>query len=555
MLKNFKISSRLSFGFGLIMVLMMIVGGYSVKSIKSLQSEIELLVEDRMVKVEQANTIIDNINVVARATRNMIIDDNKESQAKELQRIADARKSAGGLLEQLNKTIKSEKGVALLNKITNDIRPTFGRQLETLLGLIKDEQNLKAKMLLMGDYRIIQATYFTALEDLITFQSDQAKEAGKQAKSNAGTAATLIYIILAIALALSVVFALFIVRSITGPVGKASALAEAMAGGDLTAKIDLDQKDEIGVMAKSLNLMVEQLGAMIRDIVINAGSLTSSSNDLASVSRQLSSAAQNTAAQSSSVAAATEEMSVNIQSVSAAMEQSSCNVNMVASATEEMTSTVNEIAQNAEKARSISEGAVTQSRVASEKMAILGESARKIGRVTETITEISEQTNLLALNATIEAARAGEAGKGFAVVANEIKELARQTAAATVDIKNQINEMQVTTSTTVEDIEKISEVIVEINNVINGIATAVEEQSAASKEIATNISQASQGIAEVNENVAQTTVVISDITRDIAGINQQSTQVGEGSSQVQLSAQGLADLAVQLENLVRKFKV
>jgi methyl-accepting chemotaxis protein len=248
-------------------------------------------------------------------------------------------------------------------------------------------------------------------------------------------------------------------------------------------------------------------------------------------------------------------MSVNIQSVSAAMEQSSSNVNMVASSVEEMTTTVTEIAQSAEKARAISEGAVKQSQLASDKMIVLGESARKIGRVTEAITEISEQTNLLALNATIEAARAGEAGKGFAVVANEIKELARQTAAATIDIKNQISEMQTTTTTTVEDIGKISAVIIEINNVINGIATAVEEQSAASNEIADNISQASQGIAEVNENVAQSTVVIADITRDVAGINQQSIQVGESSGQVQLSAQGLAALAVQLEKMVNKFKV
>jgi len=420
---------------------------------------------------------------------------------------------------------------------------------------VKEWKTESAKKKLLNEVRTSQRNYMEAVVEFITLQTKQAEELGKHAANLSGTGKKIIGALLAMALILSILFSIMIIRSITTPVGKASDLAEAMAGGDFTVKIDLDQKDEIGVMAKSLNSMVEQLGAMIRDIVSNAGSLTSSSNDLASVSKQLSSAAHDTADQSSSVAAATEEMSVNIQSVSAAMEQSSCNVNMVASATEEMTSTVNEIAQNAEKARSISEGAVTQSRVASEKMAILGESARKIGRVTETITEISEQTNLLALNATIEAARAGEAGKGFAVVANEIKELARQTAAATVDIKNQINEMQVTTSTTVEDIEKISEVIVEINNVINGIATAVEEQSAASKEIATNISQASQGIAEVNENVAQTTVVISDITRDIAGINQQSTQVGEGSNHVQLSAQGLADLAVQLENLVKKFKV
>jgi len=141
------------------------------------------------------------------------------------------------------------------------------------------------------------------------------------------------------------------------------------------------------------------------------------------------------------------------------------------------------------------------------------------------------------------------------VVANEIKELARQTAAATVDIKNQINEMQDTTASTVADIEKISQVITEINNVINGIATAVEEQSAASGEIANNISQASLGIAEVNENVAQSTIAIADITRDIAGINQQSSQVGESSGLVQVNAQGLSELAAQLEKLVQRFQV
>ncbi|MDD2467497.1 MAG: methyl-accepting chemotaxis protein [Desulfobulbus sp.] len=554
MLKNLKIRARLSLGFGIIMVLMMIVGGYSVKSIKSLQGEIKLLVEDRMVKVEQANQIIDNVNIIARGLRNIIIDDSKDRQGDELRRIAEARKMAGELFETLSKTIKSEKGAALVKKGA-ELRSVYVRQTEVYMEMIKIAQVEQAKKLLLTEVRESQRNYLAVLENFITFQSDQAKEAGKQAASSAGTAATLIYTILAIALALSVVFAFFIIRSITGPVSKAAALAATMAKGDFTAKLDIDQKDEIGHMATSLNSMIDQLGSMIRDIVSGANRLTSSSNDMAAVSKQLSSAARDTADKSGAVAAATEEMSVNIQSVSAAMEQSSSNVNMVASSTEEMTATVTEIAQSAEKARAISESAVKQSRLTSEKMAALGDSAKKIGRVTETITEISEQTNLLALNATIEAARAGEAGKGFAVVANEIKELARQTAAATVDIKNQISEMQSTTTTTVEDIEKISEVIIEINNVINGIATAVEEQSAASNEIADNISQASQGIAEVNENVAQSTVVIADITRDIAGINQQSNQVGDGSNQVQLSAQGLAELAGHLENLVNKFKV
>lgn len=555
MLKNLKIGLRFSLGFGIILVLMMIVGGYAINSIQKLQGEIELLVKDRMVKVETANALIDQINLVARATRNLIIDDNKVNQERELQRIADARKTATGLLEQLEKTIKQEKGSAFIKKITTEIRPVFGRHLNALLGFIKEDQPLEAKALLLGEYRQIQSDYFKTIEEIIIYQTELAKLAGKEAEHGANAAARLIGIFLFTALVLSVFLAFFLVRSITGPMAKAAKLAEIMANGDFTSSLDIDQKDEVGTMARSLNTMGGQLSIMIRDIIGGVNRLAASSTDLAAVSRQLSANAKESSDKAGTVAAATEEMSTNMQSVSAAMEQSTSNVNMVASSTEEMTATVTEIAQNAEKARGITEGAVKQSRLTSEKMVVLGDSARKIGRVTEAITEISEQTNLLALNATIEAARAGEAGKGFAVVANEIKELARQTAAATVDIKNQISEMQITTATTVEDIEKISAVIVEINNVINGIATAVEEQSAASSEIANNISQASQGIAEVNENVAQSTVVIADITREIAVINQQSNQVGDGSGQVQQSAQGLAELAVQLEDLVKKFKV
>jgi len=350
-------------------------------------------------------------------------------------------------------------------------------------------------------------------------------------------------------------FGFMIVRSVTGPVRQVSALAETMSGGDFTSTLAIQQQDEVGQMTASLNAMALQLNAMLRKIIAGVDTLSSAAGGLAGVSKDLSAAARDTANKSDTVATAAEEMNANIQSVSAAMEQSSGNITMVAASTEEMTATINEIAQNTERARAISEGAVQQSRLTSEKMTALGESAGKISRVTEVITEISEQTNLLALNATIEAARAGEAGKGFAVVANEIKELARQTATATLDIKDQISSMQTTTSTTVSDIESISAVINEINSVINGIATAVEEQSAVSAEIANNISHASQGITEVNENVAQSSAVVTEITREIAGITQQSAQVGNGSDQVQQSAQELADLAVQLENLVKKFKV
>lgn len=184
-----------------------------------------------------------------------------------------------------------------------------------------------------------------------------------------------------------------------------------------------------------------------------------------------------------------------------------------------------------------------------------GGAADKIGKVTEVITEISEQTNLLALNATIEAARAGEAGKGFAVVANEIKELAKQTAEATVDIKVQIEGMQDTTGATINDIQAISGVINEINEVITTIATAVEEQSAATSEISENVAQASAGISEVNENVAQSSVAVQDVSRDISEISHGASEINNSSQNVNQSAKELSRLAEQLNGLVSRFKI
>ncbi|MDR3542731.1 MAG: methyl-accepting chemotaxis protein [Desulfosporosinus sp.] len=325
--------------------------------------------------------------------------------------------------------------------------------------------------------------------------------------------------------------------------------------GDLTMRLDAKSKDEIGELGFWFNTFIGKLQGIIKLISENSKQVNISSDQLSSIAGQLSFGAEDTSQRAASVATASEEMTANLNNVAVAMEESATNTNMVASAAEEMTSTINEIAENAERARDVSSKAVTQAMSASEKMAELGSAAQKISMVTETITEISEQTNLLALNATIEAARAGEAGKGFAVVANEIKDLAKQTAQATLNIKSQIDDVQRTTNSTVKEINEISEVISGVNDIVGSIATAVEEQTAATREIANNIAQASQGIQEVNENVNQSSTVAVDIAKDISKVNLAATEISKNSKEVKSSSEDLQRMATELNTIVNSFKV
>jgi methyl-accepting chemotaxis protein len=314
-------------------------------------------------------------------------------------------------------------------------------------------------------------------------------------------------------------------------------------------------QDELDKMAAWINTFVTRVASMIKDIAIDSEMLNNSSADLSALSAQMSGGAENMAGKSNTVSVAAEEMSSNMNSVAAAMEEAATNVGMVATAAEQMTATINEIAQNSERASNITGEAVVETQSASNKVHELGNAANEIGKVVETITEISEQVNLLALNATIEAARAGEAGKGFAVVANEIKDLAKQTAEATLEIKGKIGAIQGSTAETVTEIDQISKIINDVNEIVTTIASAVEEQSVTTKEIAGNVAQASQGIQEVNENVSQSSTVSGEIASDISGVNQSAGEMSNSSAQVNLSAEEMTRMGAKLNEMVGKFIV
>jgi len=313
--------------------------------------------------------------------------------------------------------------------------------------------------------------------------------------------------------------------------------------------------DELQKLSTNFNSFILKLQGMFGQVANGVETMSAATTELSVISEQMSSGADSVSDQSNSVATAAEEMSVNMDSVAAATEEATVAINIVASAAEEMTATIADVNNNTAQANKVTGEAVEEAKSATIKVRELGVAAAEISKVTEVINDISGQTNLLALNATIEAARAGEAGKGFAVVANEIKELAKQTAEATGQIKKQIEDIQNSTSATVSQIETITEVINTVNETVTTITGAVAEQSAATDEIAGNVAQAAQGLSEVNENVAQSSAVASQIAEDIANVSQASGEMSTSSGEVNISSTELSGTAEKLKQMIGGFKL
>jgi methyl-accepting chemotaxis protein len=344
-------------------------------------------------------------------------------------------------------------------------------------------------------------------------------------------------------------------RSIRALLAQAVQVLQKVAKGDLTDELRHTSNDEVGDMAVAIQAMSVSLRGVLREIADSAQNLSATSTQLASSSGQIADHSREASEKAHSVAAAAEQMSSNVTSVAAGMEQTTTNLAHVSSHTEQMTATIGEIAGNSEKARQITESAMNQAVRITQEIQQLGQAAREIGKVTETISEISSQTNLLALNATIEAARAGSAGKGFAVVANEIKALAQQTAAATEDIKGRVASVQSSTAGGIAEIEKISTVIHEVSDIVSSIAAAIEQQATATKEISRNIAEASTGVADANVRVAESSLATREIAKEIVVVDRAAEQMAEGSGQVRNSASELSNVAEHLLQAMAKFQV
>jgi methyl-accepting chemotaxis protein len=339
------------------------------------------------------------------------------------------------------------------------------------------------------------------------------------------------------------------------PMRKLDGTMAEISHGRLDAQVPgQDRGDELGAMARTVERFrlglqeaeslrqqaaeTERLTAIrIRDERLAiADAFETSMGKLASAfvhsSAEVSDAAQ-------SLAATAEETARQAQIVSGAAEDAAANVQTAAAATEEMSASVTEINSHVHQAAEISKAAVAEVAGTETDIQSLSTAAAAIGEVVQLISDIASQTNLLALNATIEAARAGEAGKGFAVVASEVKQLATQTSRATQDITHRIEEIQAATSRSVGSIGKIVTTIGDIRTISATIASAVEQQGAATREIAGNAARASQGTHEVTET--------------IFGVGRAAEMTGAASTQLMSLAGELSQQADTLQTEVTAF--
>ena len=389
-------------------------------------------------------------------------------------------------------------------------------------------------------------------EATVKEQDEQAAGAADQTSS----AITLTLILVGVGLVVGVGLALFVSRvGIVGPIAAMTKAMQDLAGGNKETVIPAtDHGDEVGAMAKTLQVFkdnmieaerlrleqeetkrrseAERRKAML-DLADSfeanvggvVGSVTTAAQQLQNTAQSMSATAEQTTRQSSAVAAASEETTQNVQTV--------------ASATEELSASISEITSQVTESTRIVGEAVAQANDTNAKVQSLAEAAQKIGDVVRLINDIAGQTNLLALNATIEAARAGEAGKGFAVVASEVKTLATQTAKATDEIAAQVRSIQDATASSAEAIETITKTIGRVSEISTAIASAVEEQGAATQEISRNVQQAAQGTQEVSANST--------------GVSEAARQTGLAANEVLQSAGVLSRDGATLRTQVDEF--
>ena len=540
-LRNLSIAPRAGLGFGLIALLVLLMGVWMLFTLESIKKEVKSVDDKWVPSILLLNDISQSVLRIRALTLRVLVDQNQEKTAQTLQRSAELLAATEAAQVAYEKLIGSVEERQLYQGFQEAEKAYLAEREEVL------------KLARAGDFKGAGQRFDTGVlnrhaDDLAAALAGLAKlnDAGVRAASQAISAADDearygVFIAVALALAATVALATLLTRSIVQPLGVAVQAAEVVAAGDLTQSIVADGKDEPARLLAALKNMQSNLRGTIQ-------SIADSSNQLASASEELH--------------AVTEDSTRGLHQQNTEIEQAATAVN-------EMTSAVEEVARNAVRTSEASRASTVTAEQGREQVrqmvASIGQLAadvtstageveqlaqrvHEISKVLDVIRSIAEQTNLLALNAAIEAARAGDAGRGFAVVADEVRALAHRTQQSTQEIEQMIGGIQSGTERAVTAMQSSNGRTRSTLEVAQAAGVALEQITQA----ISSINERNLVIASASEEQAQ---VAREVDRNLVNIRDLSLQTSAGANQTSAASQELSRLAVDLNTLVARFKV
>jgi methyl-accepting chemotaxis protein len=431
----------------------------------------------------------------------------------------------------------------------------FGILEKDFIPALQAGDRAKAASIARGDLKTAYMEHRRAIDKVVSQANLESGQIEANTNGAISFADRMAWILMGAFLAAQVAVAVAIGRSITGPVALLTRLLEEVVrgDGDLTKRIPISTREEIGRLSELFNQFIAKVHGIVKEISRETHTLSASSEELSATSSQFALGSQDIAQNSRIVTASAMEASKGMGTIAHSADSMSHGVSTVASAIEQLNASMAEISSSCQSESDIASEAYESSKTSQDQVAKLEHSAQEIGKVVDVINAIANQTKLLALNATIEAARAGEAGKGFSVVAGEVKQLAKQTADATDEIRSHIERMQADTKEAVTAIAGISEVVRSVNEVSRSIMRSVHEQSGAIGEIARSFSATEA--KQIATSVAHSAEEMAEISTSISSLEKANREASSGIEQLNQSAAELSRLSSDLQSLVGQFQI